>query len=279
MEKDQFTVVDSCSIRYRDSGGSGPVVVFTHGIGGSLEVWENQFAVFEQDYRLIAWDMPGHGQSDVGDQPYDPDKFAAFGWRFLDQLNIDQAILVGFSLGGSVSLRMAGLNSSRVSKLVLGAAATLGRDAPLIFKLFTLPVIGELMTKPSKNGIEQQIQATFKNPPNIPQQKKDQMLEYAQRPGAQKAFVSTLRLMMNLSGLRQAMVSRSYEILKTLDMPVLIVQGRDDLMVKATHSEQAAKIAKNAKLFMLDDCGHALHEEKPDEFNAALKNFLDNVAG
>jgi pimeloyl-ACP methyl ester carboxylesterase len=273
-----FTIeenVDGCKIRYRDTGSSGPMVVFNNGIGGSLESWGNQFAAFGQDYRLVAWDMPGHGQSELGNQPYDPDKFAAFGWRFLEHLNIDRAILIGHSMGGGVALRMAALNPSRVSKLALVASATLGRDAPFLFRLFTLPGIGELMTKPSKNGIEQQTKAMLKNSAAISQQRKDQMLEYAQRPGAQKAFLSTMRLMTDFSGQRQAIVSRSHEILKSLDVPVLIVQGRDDLVIKPRHSEQAAKVAKNGKVIMLEDCGHAPQEEKPEAFNTILQDFLD----
>ncbi len=274
MDKDQFTIVDGCTIRYRDTGDNGPVVVFNNGIGGSLESWENQFAGLGQDYRLIAWDMPGHGLSELGNQPYDLDKFADFAWRFLDHLNIDRAILVGHSMGGGVALRMAAHHPSRVSKLSLVAAATVGRDAPILFRLFILPGIGKLMTKPGKNGVEQQIKAIYKNPDIVTQQQKEQILEYSQRPGAQKAFLSTLRLMTDIGGQRQAIVSRSHEILKSLDVPVLIVQGRDDLVIKPTHSEQAAKIAKHANLIMLEDCGHAPQEEKPEVFNAILKDFL-----
>ncbi|MBK8904685.1 MAG: alpha/beta fold hydrolase [Anaerolineaceae bacterium] len=275
METDLFADVDGCKIRYRDTGGSGPAIVFNNGIGGSLESWENQIAAFCQNYRLIAWDMPGHGQSELGNQPYDPDKFAAFGWRFLDLLKMDQAILVGHSMGGGVALRMAGYHPSRVRKLALVAAATLGRDAPFLFRLFTLPGLGELMTKPSKTGVEQQLKSIFKNPDVVTQQRKDQMLEYAMRPGAQKAFLATIRRMTDLGGQRQTIVSRSHETLKSLDMPVLVVQGRDDLVIKPVHSEWAAKIAKNASLVMFEDCGHAPQEEKPDEFNVILEDFWE----
>ncbi len=279
MDKDQFINVDGCKIRYRDTGGSAPVIVFNNGIGGSLESWENQIATFGQDYRLIAWDMPGHGQSDLGNQPYDPDRFAKFGWRFLDQLDIDQVILVGHSMGGGVALRMTAREPSRVSKLVLVAAATVGRDAPFLFRLFILPGVGELMTKPSKNGVKQQIKAIYKNPDIVTEQQKEQILAYAQRPGAQKAFLATLRLMTNFGGQRPAIVNQSHEILKSLELPILLVHGQDDQVVKPAHSEQAAKIAKNANLIMLADCGHAPQEEKPEAFNATLKDFLDSVAG
>ena len=147
MNHEAHITVQGVPIRYRDSGGPGMPILLTHGIGGSLELWGSQFGEDLQAHRLIAWDMPGHGLSGMGEQPYDPDKFARFAWQFLDALGIQRVVLAGNSLGAAVSVRMAGLAPDRVAGLALANAATLGRKVLATFRVMTIPVLGELTNK------------------------------------------------------------------------------------------------------------------------------------
>jgi pimeloyl-ACP methyl ester carboxylesterase len=109
FELDKFIEVAGVKIRYRERMGEAPPILFLHGITESLEFWALQLEAGIGDHRLIALDLPGHGLSDDGEQPYDPDKFARFMVAFADALSIDRFYSVGNSLGGGIIIRLAGL--------------------------------------------------------------------------------------------------------------------------------------------------------------------------
>ena len=265
--------VQGVSIRYRDSGGPGMPILLTHGIGGSLELWGSQFSEDLQAHRLIAWDMPGHGLSGIGEQPYDPDKFARFAWQFLDALGIQRVVLAGNSLGAAVSVRMAGLAPERVAGLALANAATLGRDVFAPFRIMTLPVLGELMNKPGPTAVERQIQAIFHNPGVATTPIRAAITRNVHKPGGVKAFLATLRRMSGLGGQNTQGVSRTLGVLRAVQVPVLFVHGRHDTVVPLQHSIAAQAATPGSTLLVLEDCGHTPQLEKPTEFNRSLSRL------
>ena len=154
---DSKVFVDGIHLRYRDSGGTGPAVLLLHGIGGSLELWAQQFVEANRNLRLIALDLPGHGLSDFGRQPHTPKTFAHVVWQFADAIGLKQVHLVGNSMGGAICLQMPVLQSARVKTVLLAAAATLGREAPLPFRLMTLPVLCALLSRANAMAVAQQL--------------------------------------------------------------------------------------------------------------------------
>lgn len=274
MIEDKYIHVDTTRIRYRDSGGSGPVVLLSHGIGASLEICDRLLTALGERLRLIAWDMPGHGLSDLGHRPYGPDDFAVFGWRFVEAIGIEKLHLAGNSLGGAVSLRMAGIAPDRTQSLLLANAATLGRENPLPFRLMTLPLLGPLMNRPGPMAVSQQIKAIVANPTCIDAALRTVISRNVHKPGADKAFLATLRQMGGLGGQSEALVTQSRRLLSELKMPVVFVHGRDDHVIPVAHSELAAAIPSRASLSILETCGHTPQIEKPKEFNALLTGFI-----
>ena len=99
---DSFVVINGARIRCRDSGGDGPAVLMTHGIGESLEFWHRQFDDLGPSLRLIAWDMPGHGLSDESADAMSLEGQARVAWSLLDQLGVQRVHLVGNSLGAAM---------------------------------------------------------------------------------------------------------------------------------------------------------------------------------
>ena len=265
--------VQGVSIRYRDSGGSGMPILLSHGIGGSLELWGSQFSEDLQAHRLIAWDMPGHGLSGMGEQPYDADKFARFAWQFLDALGIQRVVLAGNSLGAAVSVRMAGLAPDRVAGLALANAATLGRDVFAPFRVMTLPVLGELMNKPGPTAVERQIQAIFHNRSVATAPIREAITRNVHKPGGVKAFLATLRRMSDLGGQNTQGVSRTLGVLRAVQVPVLFVHGKHDTVVPLQHSVAAHAVTPGSTLLVLEDCGHTPQLEKPTEFNRSLSRL------
>ncbi|NTF33062.1 alpha/beta fold hydrolase [Rhizobium skierniewicense] len=274
---DKYIAVDGVRIRYRDTGGAGTPILLTHGIGGSLEMFLKQLETMGGSFRLIAWDLPGHGLSDLGDQPYEPGKFSVFAWRFLDALDIDTVILVGNSLGGLISLRMADARPERVGGLLLASSAGFARNTPLAFRLMTLPILGDLMTRPSPMAIAQQLKAIFHDPAVVSDSIRTVVSRNVYKPGGAKAFVKTLRLMSWLGAQHPQLIRTSRAILQKLSQPIVFLHGREDAVLPCSHSIEAVKLAKNGQLIVLESCGHTPQFERPDAFNQILIDLVEQA--
>lgn len=271
---DSTISADGVRVRYRDAGGTGPAVLLLHGIGGSLELWSAQFADANQGLRLIALDLPGHGLSEFGRHPFAPRTFAAFVWKFADALGLSHVHLAGNSMGGAIGVQMLAQQPARVRTLLLAAAATLGRDGPMPFRLMTLPLLGSLMSRAGPMAVTQQIQALFGPSFVVTDELRQTITRNVMRPGAQAAFLATLREMSDLGGQRAALVAASQAVLASASVPVLMLHGRQDRVIPAAHSERAHQWAPASRLQLLDDCGHTPQLERPDVFNAALQALV-----
>lgn len=106
--------------QYQASGQRGAdALVFIHGLGLNRQIWNDYIPAFEQDYHVISYDLFGHGES-VG-PPRKPDLsvYSEQIVSLLDELGIDRAALIGFSLGGMINRRMAIDHGDRVSALAI----------------------------------------------------------------------------------------------------------------------------------------------------------------
>jgi pimeloyl-ACP methyl ester carboxylesterase len=274
FELDKFVEVAGVKIRYRERMGEAPPIVFLHGITESLEFWARQLEAGIGDHRLIALDLPGHGLSDDGEQPYDPDKFARFMVAFADALSIGRFFSVGNSLGGGITIRLAGLLPGRVMGIVLANSAFIGKNMFLPFRLMTLPVIGELLTKPGPKGVKQQLSAIVYDQASITPALREVVERNTYRVGGAKAFLHSLRATATLGGMVESVYRQSHAILKSLDIPVLFIHGKQDVVLPAKDSVAAAALTPKATIVLFDGCGHTPQIEKPSAFNAELTRFV-----
>lgn len=274
--QDMFVDIAGCQIRYRDSVTGKLPILFIHGIGESLEFWAPQEALAGDLYRTIAIDLPGHGLSATCDQPYDPAKFAAFCWKFLDAIDVDKTILVGNSMGGGISILMADNQPQRVEKLVLANAATLGRFSPLPFRLMTLPLIGKILAKPSALGVEQQLKAIFHDQQVVTDEIRAVVTRNVMSRERAQALLSTIKLMTDFGGQKKSVTDAALSALKKLSLSVLFIHGRQDTVLPYEHSVAAQKLVTDSKLTTLDDCGHTPQIEKSKLFNDELKSFIES---
>lgn len=270
---DQYVDAGGSRIRYRERPGADVPLLFIHGISESLEFWDRQLEVGIGQHRLLAIDLPGHGLSDPGGQPYDVDKFASFSLDLADALGLERFYVVGNSLGGAIAVRMAHAAPERVNGIVLASAAALGREVFMPFRIMTLPLLGELMTRPGKTAVQQQLKVIFHDPAVVTDAIRDIVYRNTAKPGGQKAFLTTLRNMVGFGGQRPESWEQTKSLLKTLSQPVLFIHGKQDVVLPAQHTIDAQAITPNSKLILLDDCGHTPQMEKPEFFNQALAEF------
>ena len=115
---DKSVTVLGSNIRYRDIGGTEPPVIFVHGHGPTLDDWEPVLSAL-RSRRLIALDLIGYGGSDRPDLPYDLQTHQRYLVAFMDAVGVDQAFLVGHSIGGAIVAWTAAHASERVLGSVL----------------------------------------------------------------------------------------------------------------------------------------------------------------
>jgi len=270
----RFATVDGLKLRYVDTGGPGLPIILTHGITGSLEYWTAQLEGLGRSHRIIAWDAPNHGLSDLTGKVEDWDSYTRWLLAFADAIGVQGFVAGGNSMGGALSLRAAGLAPDRVKGLVLLNAASLGTQITPIFKLFLIPVLGEAMNRPGDAGVGRQIGAIVRDPACVSRDLRAVLLRNAARPGATAAFLATLRATMGFRGQNRDLVQQSQAIMAAVRCPTLILHGKQDAVIPYTHSQAAARIIPNARLVVFDPCGHTPQVERPADINAELAGFM-----
>jgi pimeloyl-ACP methyl ester carboxylesterase len=266
--------VDGLSVHYV-AAGRGPVVVFLHGLGGFAESWRDTMETLAPRATVFALDLPGYGRSAKPRTTYQLAYFANALHGFLDALGIGQASLVGHSLGASVAVTYALTHPARTERLALvaGLVPGFGFRMSVGHRLIALPVVGEAL---SLCGSAPLYRAAIARCFHAPRPEDVEFLvghDYAMRTGpeARAAWLATARHIRTDFIERRGDYRRA---LATLDLPVLLVHGRQDPAVSPRHAAEAAAGLPRAALRWVDACGHFPHLEHPQAVNGWLAEFL-----
>jgi 4,5:9,10-diseco-3-hydroxy-5,9,17-trioxoandrosta-1(10),2-diene-4-oate hydrolase len=255
-------------------GTGTPPLILIHGLGGYLENWEPNVPALAQARRVYAVDLVGFGRSDKPQVDYSIPYFVAFIKDFMSTLGIEQAVLVGESMGGAIALRTILKYPHLVDKLVLAASAGFGRELTPVLRMMSLPLLGEYLSRPSREGKERLYKMVFHNPDIIQEEWIDLGTELAALPGAQQSLLRTTRALCNLWGVKPETYRPILDRLETIAVPALIIWGIEDRFIPVAHAHTAARLLPNATLKILDNCGHIPNVECPDTFNQAVLDFL-----
>jgi pimeloyl-ACP methyl ester carboxylesterase len=272
--EDQYVKVGNINTRFRTAGDKGTTVILVHGIGDAVETWDSNINVLAEHHRIYALDMVGFGRSDKPlVQPSLP--FGAqFVSDFMETQHIERASLVGNSMGGAISLQFALQFPDKLEKLILEDSAALGTGIATFFRVFSIPVVGELVFRPSRRGTAWLLKQLVYDPALITDEIVELYYQLATLPRAQKSFLSTLRVGVNILGQRPRFVSSIVDNLGKITCPTLIIWGKQDRIIPVEHARVAKSGIPNAELQILDSCGHDPHFEHPDEYNRLLLEFL-----
>ena len=266
LSSDRFVDVSGARVRVRMQGlENAPVLVLVHGFTNSLESWDLWSADLSQDYRVIRYDLLGHGLTGPDeDKRYAPDERAAFFWEVIDALGIDSVSIAGNSLGGLIAWKAAALQPTRVNKIALVDAAIYDfsgvedgpAEPPLPMKMY-------LKSAPM-SGLKQM--ATF-NYFNIDALTEDRLtlMQEMMRPNGQ-AFIDHISEFSMPDPTAQ---------LRRIQTPTLLLWGEEDRLIPVQHAERALEELPNATLTVIPSAGHVLQEDAPDESVRAFRAFLD----
>ena len=270
---DRYVDIGNITMRYRVVGSGDPVILL-HGIGGFLEYWDANIEALAQGQQVYALDMLGFGRSTKPPAAYTLAFLAQNVQAFAHALQLDRVSLVGLSLGGGVALQFARMFPSRVRKLVLVASAGLGRRIGASLRLATLPVLGELFTRPSPAGTARAYRSIVADPRCIGDAWLNTAYQMALESGAQRTFLSALRASANVLGVRPHAYKPIVHDLPRITAPTLVVWGKQDPLVPAAYAHVAAQGLPHARLHLFHRCGHLPQLEYVDAFNQLVRTFL-----
>lgn len=257
----QFAEVDGLSIRYaRKGAGNGVPVLFIHGFGGDLDNWLFNIDAVGEKSPVIALDLPGHGQSTARLPGTSIKALAGFVARFMDVLEVEQAHLVGHSIGGAIASQMALEYPRRVASVALIGAAGLG---PEINAGYAEDFVAALSRRELKPVLEQ----LFANPELVSRQMVDDVLKYKRLDGVGELLGALSRGVFG--GGRQA--EQPGLRLEQTGKPVLVIWGREDRIIPAHHVSSAPP---GATVEVLDGAGHMVQMERANDVNRLLKQHV-----
>jgi pimeloyl-ACP methyl ester carboxylesterase len=271
---DRYTKVGNVNTRYWSAGEMGPTVILLHGVGCHVEFWERNIAALAREHRVFAVDIVGFGRTDKPEVVYTFELMADFVLDFMHAMGIDKASLVGNSMGGGISMTVAAQAPGRVEKMVLVAPAGLGRGLSPVLRLMSLPVLGEVLTKPGRKGVVRQMQLCLYDPSQAGDDFIDRATAIGTLPGNQRSFLSLIRETANILGVKKGLVADFSARLKTIETPILMIWGRQDRILPAADGEAAVERMADVRLHIMDRAGHLPQIDKPEEFNATVLDFL-----
>lgn len=240
-----------------------------------VEFWASAISVLAEHHQVYAVDLPGHGKTDKPlDIPYTVDDLSQFVKDFMSTLGIENAHIVGLSLGGMIALRLALRQTATVNKLVLVNSAGFGSEVSMLFRILTLPLLGEMITRPSPSSSATLLRMLVHNPATMTDEITEQHYQMFSLPNAQQSFLKTLRANGNFWG--QTDNSTDIQSIPSFTNPVLVIWGRQDNLIPVAHANIAAKGFPNVRVQIIEDCSHFTMLEHESEFNRLLLDFLSD---
>ena len=256
-------------MNYELSGKEGaPVVVLSHSLGSSLSMWVPQLRELEPDFRVLRYDIRGHGGSVSTPGPYTLELLGEDAVRLLDALSIDKFHWVGLSMGGMIGQCIALNNGHRLRSLTLcDTAASIPPDAQPVWQ----ERIDTVRAKGAQALLGQTLERWF-TPPFLSQN--PPMLEVIRNE-----FIATPA--EGYIGCMEAIRKLNYlERLPKIRIPTLILVGEDDPGTPVEAAKAMNDRIPKSKLVVLPGARHLSNVGQPEAFNSALLRFLkEQVSG
>jgi pimeloyl-ACP methyl ester carboxylesterase len=278
-EHQRWVTIDGRRVNVIDLG-SGPPVVFIHGLSGSWQNWLEQLPVFAREHRVIAFDLPGFGASEMPREKITISGYGRFVNALLDELGAGTVAVVGNSMGGFIGIELAISFPDRVERLVLVSAAGLSIEYLRNERALALLNVAENRLAAYSGWLASRSDALARRPGarrmifGIVAHRADllpgPLVAEQVRGSGKPGFVPALDALTD------------YPIrdrLGEIACPTLIVWGSEDKLVPARDADEFARLIPNSRKVVWRDTGHVAMLERPAAFNALLEAFLAEEPG
>ena len=250
------------SLEYLDRG-EGEVILLLHGLGSTKADWDLQVEGFSNEFRIIAPDLRGHGNSSKPSErsAYGIEKCAEDMRLLLEELEIEKCIVVGFSMGGAIAFEMAVNFPELVSKMVIINTAPDFNDLGEMGEEMVRERTKSLKTTGMEPLSRQISEGMF--PGDDQRELRNAFFERARKNPVDAYYNSFTTLMEWGIG----------EKIKQIDVPVLIIASDLDY-TPVSLKESYAKKMSNAQVVVIKNSRHGVTMDQPEQFNAAVLKFF-----
>jgi pimeloyl-ACP methyl ester carboxylesterase/putative sterol carrier protein len=257
--------------------GSGRAILLVHGLGGSKISWLPVLSPLAERYRLLVPDLPGHGESQKVRTDYSPRFYARVLRHLLDRLDIEQAMVVGNSMGGRVAIELALRSPGRVSALGLVAPAVPGLRWRYVLG-FTRVIPTEFGAIPfplRERWTELILKRLFANPGFLNDAAlhaaSGEFIRIYRDPVARMAFFSSLRHLLT------ERPEPFFSSLRRIKQPAVVILGEHDRLVPPKLGVRLAEHMRDADLIVLPNVGHVPQFEATDDTLTAIMDLADSA--
>ena len=265
----ETVTVDKTRLHYVTGGtGETPLVLLHGGIIDAAHIsWGELLGPLAERTRVYALDLPGYGGSDLPDGPLSMHSHVEAVADFIDELDIEEPVVAGTSMGGGIAIGLALSAPDCVSEIVALEAFALGSELPsgrltwLLAKIQVTNHLSVALMRRSRGVVERSLGSFAHHADSISEATIDRVMREVRRPGAGAAFRKFRASEVTRHGYRTDYSERVSE----LTAPVRYVHGAEDELLPPRWSERAADRTPDSELHMLAECGHLAPLEKPDK--------------
>jgi len=259
-----YAPIHGQSIHYTDTGGSGPALLFSHGLLMDGAMFEAQVEALRDRYRCITWDERGHGLTVTTPGPFTHEDSADDAVALLAHLGLSEAVFLGMSQGGFLSLRAALRHPRAVRALVMLDSQAGAEDAE------QLPVYTAMVQAWASQGLSPATAATLVNLIGGP------TFDAAPWVAKWQAIApATLLQIFNTLATRQDITDQ----LGNIHQPTLVVHGDSDASIPLAKAQVVVRGIADSRLVVVPGGGHASNMTHAAEVNRALNDFLSQTLG
>jgi len=272
MTPNEITI-NGINIAYRQQGQGRPVV-FVHGFASSSYTWLSLVKLLPPTFRYIALDLKGFGRSDKPrDKAYSAYDQADILTEFINKLNLDNAIIIGHSFGGMVSLLavLSGRIKKSIGGLVLIDSVAYFKHMPEFIAKLRIPVVSmlELELLSSRKLVRQVMEEAFYDKLKISEEMINEYTQYLNLPGAKTSLIRSAAQFISEE------MKHVHEKFSQIDIPTLIISGVDDRLIPVQESYYLKRDLQHVELKVIPQCGHSPQEECPGETAKIVLEFLE----
>lgn len=250
-------------LAYEVRGDRGPWVVFSHSLGCTRGMWDRQLTELSSRFRVLAYDLPGHGDSDVDTNPGSLSSLASDVMALLDHIEIANCHFVGISIGGMIGQALAIEAPDRFLSLVL--ANTTAFMPPLAQELWT-----NRIRQARSEGVSSLAQSSIDRWfPDGFRKAHPALISRMVREFSATSLDGYVRCSQAISGLD------TRAALPGIRCPVLIIGGTEDPGAPLDALRQMNQAIPSSKLLVIEGAGHLSNLDRPEVFSAALKAHLE----
>lgn len=271
--------LDSLNISYVKEGDGEKTLLFLHGLSSNSDAWSKNIEALSKNYTCIALDLPGYGKSSKPKADYTPTFFADVTYQFLKKLKLKNVVLVGHSMGGQASIKLATTHPNAIDKLILVAPAGLERfsetEGTMIKSIYTANMV--------KHTTDDQIRKNYalnfyKQPEDVSKMIEDRIAIKSSSDFDEHCEA----IVKSVSGMIDDPV---FEGLKDINQETLVIFGKNDMLIPNRYFhptlsiEKVGEIAKeqikSVTVEYIDESGHFVQFEKSEDVNSLIKKFVE----